>query len=605
MIRIREFLRFISSYVRSGKQYNAELDLKASDLAFLIPHAKKYSPRYLGIIILLLLGIALSLPGPAIMGYIIDKVFVAKNIAKLNVLVGILIAILLLSELVRFVEEYYILRLSQEFTNSIRIQLVKRILSFPMSFFKKFQTGYLLSRVEEVNNLGSFFSVTILSLAENSLRFIGAIFLISNYNFKLTLIALLFLPLFFEVTRRSVGTLRASSIGVMEKNAKVRGKIQETLAAIELVKTYAKEEYESDVIRLSFRKMIELEIIQNLFSSLSGKILGIITGVNLLAILWVGGQEIIANRLTVGHYIAFVTYVGYLYGPIQMFALTFLQFQKAFMASKRISSFLDKTAENESKKREHEFKTVRGDIQCENVYYHYGNGKDVLSDISFSISKGERIAFVGRSGAGKTTLVHLLLGLENPSRGRIIIDGVNSERIRLTSLRNRIGIVSQNIFIFDDSILNNIRYSQPEAGMEDTIAAAKISGCHDFISNLPNGYNTNTGEIGIKLSGGEKQRISIARCVLKKPDLIIFDEPTAHLDPPAARVIIDSMKRVFIDKTWIIISHKLESVAWADKIYVMARGRIVQQGTHESLIKRIGEYRTIFVNDRDSPSKQI
>jgi len=605
MRKIKEYFSLFLSYTRAYKQRKAEIDFSARELAFLVPHAKKYIPRYVGLFFLLLLSSGLSLPGPAITGYIVDKVFVRKDASKLDLLVGLLLAILLLSELVRIVQEYAMLRTSQEFTYSIRVHLIERMLRYPLSFFKDFQTGYLVSRLDEVNLLGSFFSITILSVAENLVRFVGAVFLISRYNLKLTLIAMIVLPLFFEVARRYVGAIRATSMSTMEKSAKVKGKIQETLSGIEVVKTFAKEGYETAEIKTGLRKMIELEIIQNLFSSISGKILGIITSINLLVILWVGGHEIIAGRLTVGQYIAFVAYIGFLYGPIQMFAFTFLHFQRAFIACKRISEFLNKTAEDERPGRKHEFRTIRGDIRFEDVYYHYREGRDVLHGISFSVRKGERIAFVGKSGAGKSTLVHLILGLYEPTAGCVEVDGIDVRTVKLESLRNRIGIVSQNIFLFDDSILNNIKYSRPDASMEEVIAAAKASGCHDFISRFPEGYDTNAGEIGKRLSGGEKQRISIARCLLKKPDLIIFDEPTAHLDPVTVKNLIASIQDLFRDKTCIIISHDLNNIHWADRIFVLKEGLLVQEGTHAELVGMEGEYRELFETHVDGTAESV
>jgi ABC-type bacteriocin/lantibiotic exporter with double-glycine peptidase domain len=499
MNRWRELLRLLREHIRTGRNQKAELSFHWREMAFLRPHFKKHLARYIGLGFLLILSSALSLPGPAITGHIIDKVFGSHNVSRLHLLVLLLLVILLISEIVRTFQEFHLLRLSQEFTFSIRINLLERILRYPLSFFREYQTGYLVSRLDEVNLLGSFFSLTILTLAESLLRFFGAIFLITRYNAKLTLIAILILPLFYEVSRRSMRAIRSTSLGMMERNAKVRGKIQETLSGIEVVKTYAKESREATEIKTGLRKIIEMEIIQNLFSFLSVRILGLITGINLLVILWVGGQEIMSGRLTVGEYVAFVAYIGFLYGPIQMFANTFLQFQRSVMAAKRISSFLASEAEDESPIRTHEFLSLRGDIRFDRVRYAYGNGKDVLHDISFSIRSGEMIAFVGRNGAGKSTLVHLILGLYMPKSGNIEIDGVDLGRVRLRTLRDRIGIVSQNIFLFDDTILNNIKYSRPDATPEDVIAAAEAAGCHDFISRFPEGYNTHVGEAGNEL----------------------------------------------------------------------------------------------------------
>lgn len=594
---IKKFIRIFISYSRKQKRDNTKHKARTRELAFLLPYIKKNRFRYFGLSGLVILSSGLSLPGPYITGIIVDKVFVYKDESMLSVYVGILLVILLISEIVRISQEYHMLRLSQEFTYSIRIGLIERMLKYPLSFFKEFQTGYLVSRLDEANMLGNFFSLAILSLGENLVRFIGAIFLISRYSIKLTLIAIIVLPLLFEVARRSRGAIRATSMQAMEKSAKIRGKIQETMSGIELIKSYSKEGHETSEIKTGLRKMIELEIIQNLFSSVSGKMLGILTGMNLLVILWVSGHEIIKGRLTVGQYFAFVAYISFLYGPIQTFALTFMQFQRALIASKRISEFLDKTTEDERPERKCILSSVKGDIEFDNVNYYYDYGNNVLNKVTFFIRAGEKIAFVGKSGAGKSTLVNLILGFYEPTAGSIKIDGVDLSRVSLKSLRNRIGIVSQNIFLFDDSILNNIKYSRPEASMEEIVAAAKASGCHDFISSFSAGYETNAGEIGKKLSGGEKQRISIARCLLKNPDLVIFDEPTAHLDIPAIKSFIDSINNLFKDKTCIIISHNVNNVQWVDRVLVLDNGVIVQEGTHKTLIDEEGEYKKLFQND--------
>ena len=549
--------------------------------------------RYFGVLGLLIISSILSLPAPAITGYIVDKVFIRKNPAQLSVLVGLLLTLLIVSEIVRAVQEYQMFRLSQEFIFSIRLELLDRILRYPLSFFKKFKSGYLVSRLDEANQLGNFFSVTVLLMAENLVRFVGAIFLISCYNLKLTLISLAILPLFFEVARRSRGALRITSLGAMEQSATTRARIQETLAGIELIKTFSKEAHETSRIKESLRQTMDTEIIQNLLSSISGRILGLIIGANLLAILWFGGHEIMAGRLSVGQYVAFVAYIGYLYGPVQLFSITFLAWQKVFIACKRIGAFMADTAEDENPERTYEFRSLKGEVRFQNVSYHYGDGQDVLHNISFFIPKGDTVAFVGKNGAGKSTIIHLVLGLYTPTLGRIEIDGVDLRCAKLQSLRDRTGIVSQNIFLFDDTILNNLKYGRPEAGMEEVIAAAKASGCNDFISQLPRGYETSAGELGNCLSGGEKQRISIARCLLKNPDLVIFDEPTSNLDPDSTRILVGSIRQLFRAKTCIIISHNLSKVSWVDRIFVLDGGRIVQTGKHEDLIKEDGQYRNL------------
>jgi len=380
----------------------------------------------------------------------------------------------------------------------------------------------------------------------------------------------------------------------MEKGAKVREKIQETFSAIEVVKSFSGEKKETSKIKQRFRKLIETEIILSLFSSISNRMLEIISGLNLIIILWVSGYEIISGRLTIGQYVAFVGYLGYLYGPIQFYAMTFIGFQKTLIACKRISELLSHSTEDDNPNRAYRLNDFQGVIKFNDVSYNYGNGKMVLENISFTINPGDKVAFVGTSGVGKTTLINLILGFYLPSKGRITIDDVDLSTIKLEPLRKRIGIVSQNLFLFNDTVLNNIKYSKPEASLEQIISISKKSDAHNFISELEKGYFTNIGELGKKLSEGQKQRISIARAILRDPEIIIFDEPTTHLDSISIEKLVDSFRKLFVYKTCIFISHRLPQVSWVDKIYVLEKKKIVQKGSHEQLICEEGIYKKMY-----------
>lgn len=593
-MRIKDHFRIILSHLFPKKNCKTKTDFSLNSIKFLFPYIKRQKKRFFCTFLLLFIISLLVLPSPAITGYIVDTVFVNKRLDKLSFLALLLIIILILSEFGRTLQEYYTKRLSQEINFSIQADLVDKILKFPMSLYNNVQTGYLVSRIDEVGYIGVFFTGVFFSLFERSIKFIGALFIIANFNLKLTLISMLILPLLFEVSRRYRQGLQASSFDLMEANAKLRGKIQETFSGIELIKAFSKEINEANNIKGSLKQVMNKEIIQSLFSSTSGKILGVISGINMILILWVSGYEIFHGRLTVGEYVAFVAYIGYLYGPIQLFASIYLRFQMTFIACKRISEFLLKFTEDEDPRRVHKFNKLEGRIEFKNVYHDYQENSEVLKNISFSINKGEKVAFVGESGSGKSTIVSLIMGFYNPSKGDIYIDNIKCQNIELNSLRDKIGLVSQNIFLFNDSILNNIKYSRQDALIEEVIKAAKLSGAHEFISRLPDGYNTHAGELGKKLSGGEKQRISIARSILKNPEIIIFDEPTAHLDSIAANSIINSIQKIFKGKTCIIISHFLKNINWVDRIIVLRNGEILHEGSHDVLTERLSYYKELF-----------
>jgi len=593
-MEIKNYLKITLSYLFSKEKNKAKIDFSFKNIKFLLSYMKKQKKKFFQTSILLFVISLLALPSPAIIGYIVDTVFIEKRLYKLSFLALLLIIILLLSEFCRTIQEYQKKRLTQEINLSIQHDLINKILKFPMSLYNNVKTGYLVSRIDEVSYIGVFFTGIFFSLLENFIKLIGSLFIIATFNLKLTLISLLILPLLFEVSRRYRHGLHASSFDLMEADAKLRGKIQETFSGIEIIKAFSKELQEANKIKDNLKKVMDKEIIQSLFSTTSGRILGLISGINMIVILWVSGYEIFQGRLTVGQYIAFVAYIGYLHGPIQLFASIYLSFQTTLVACKRISEFLLKLTEDEDPRRTHKFKKLDGYIEFKNVSHDYGEDNDVLRNVSFFVNKEEKVAFVGKSGSGKSTIVNLIMGFYEPSKGNIYIDSQECRNINLNSLRNKIGLVSQNIFLFNDSILNNIRYSCQDASIEDVIKAAKLSGAHKFISQLPKGYDTHAGELGKKLSGGEKQRISIARSILKHPEIVIFDEPTAHLDSITANSIIDSIQKVFKDKTCIIISHFLKNIDWVDRIIVLKEGKILQEGAHDILVKRIGHYRELF-----------
>jgi len=594
ILRRMNIFKYYLKIISCHKSNKSNGNIRIKNISFIIPYIKKQKRAFIIAFFLLVINSALILPSPAITGNIIDNVFVRKNMSELSLLVIILFILLFSSNFINIFQEYYFLRLSKEFIYSIRGDLFEKILKLPFSIFSEFQTGYLVSRTDEVNQLGRFFSSTLLYLISDFIKFFGALFFLLHFNSKLTLISLIAMPLFFEISRRYIAGIRASSVDVLEKGARVREIVQESFSGIELIKTFAKEKKEVIKIKKKMRDLLESEIIQNLFSSISGRILGLVTGINLLIILWVSGYEIFKGRFTVGQYVAFVGYINFLYGPVQLLASTYLGFQNTIVACERIAEFFHSVAEDENPNRTYEIKKIAGEIEFKNVYYNYGNGRNCLDDISFTIKAEEKVAIVGASGAGKSTLINLILGLYEPRKGKIFVDGKDLKNITLASLRNKIGIVSQNIFLFNDTILDNIKYSRTDATIEDVIDAARASGAHEFIARLPYGYNTNAGEIGKKLSAGEKQRISIARAILKNPDVIIFDEPTAHLDNIMVKVIYESMKELFKYRTCIIISHHLIDIAWVDHVIVLEDGKISQDGKHEDLINKIGRYHELF-----------
>ncbi|MCD6192985.1 MAG: ABC transporter ATP-binding protein [Candidatus Aminicenantes bacterium] len=455
---------------------------------------------------------------------------------------------------------------------SLKKDLFHRLLHLPLSFYDKTQSGYLLSRIGEVEGLNFFFSNTMVRIVIGGFEFLFSLVILVHLNWRLTIISLLILPFLFLATRVYAKNIRKVSREVMEKAALVSRRIQDTLSGVDVVKVFSAEERETARLHHYLESYKQASVKRVMVFSFSSELLSLIGAVGGFLVLWYSGWDIIRGNFTLGSYIAFSGYLAKLYGPTQLLASVGLSFQPALTALQRVEELM--SLEKEEKGRGRRVTFLRGEIEFRGVTFSYDQ-RPVLRDISFKIRSGEKVLITGPNGSGKSTLVKLILGLYRPQEGEILLDGQKIEELSLESLRERISIVSQNTFLFNDTIWNNIHYSQPEASAKEVREAARLSGAEEFISQLAEGYNILVGETGKKLSGGEKQKIAIARALLKRADILIFDEATTHLDKESARRIGEMIASTFKEKTCLIISHQNKWFSGIDQVIRLDRGRLV------------------------------
>lgn len=548
-----------------------------ADLRRLLPFIRGHWSRTLVAVITMLMASLLSLPGPLLIRYIVDDVLVSRDTQQLGLVILLLAGLQTARLVCSFAASYSFSVLNQKVVISIKQTLFRHLLHLPLSFFDRAQSGYLMARLGEVQRMGLLFSGSLITLAIGFIEFGLSLVMMIILNWRLTILALLLLPLAYQLTRRSSRGLRVTSREVYEKEAEVTRQVQEILSGVRTVKLFATEEQEAQKVERSLSQFLRSAITQSVVSSLTNELVAfsaILTG---FAVLGLGSIEIIAGRFTLGSYMAFAAYMSKVYMPVQLSASIGLTLQPGLVALRRVLNLFDLIAEEKPPAKQ-KVLSLSGEIAFEHVWFSYDGHTPVLRDVTFRIRPGERVATIGPSGAGKTTIAQLLLGLYRPQQGHICFDGQALDTLSPARLRERIGVVSQEIFLFNDTIRNNIRYSQPEASEASIIHAAQLADADEFIRQLPAGYDSRVGEDGVILSAGQRQRLSIARAILKDPDIVILDEATSQLDQESEQRICHALVQAFAGKTLLVIAHRLSTVLAlaVDRVFEIREGCLIE-----------------------------
>ena len=560
-----------------------------------IPILRKFRRRFLVGLSLVALTAALSLPLPFIGRFLIDDVIINRQLPLLVWTVLAMICLAVAGRLLDLYQQYYFDRFNREVVLDIQSGLLDRVFHYSKTFFDRTRTGYLMNRLEEdVHGMGWFFSGTMAVMIENIFRFLGGLIFLLYLDWRLTLIVGIILPGVVIMVRYFSEKLRTLSNESMETQAVVTGNFQESLSSITLIKAFAAEGKTLQQLMGSLKSALNISIEQSTVNALANMAITSLPGIARAAVLFIGAYWVIIGHWSLGSLFAYQAYLVYVFEPAQFLATANLEMQTALASANRIANLFDIIPE-ENTGQGKIVTRLAGNIEFKQVCFAYDANAPILEDINFSIRAGERIAIVGASGDGKTTLISLILRFYKPTGGEILFDGQPASFYNVGSLRERLGYVPQQNWLLAGTIMDNIIYGNPAAGAAEAIEAAKNAGIHDFIATLPEGYQTAVGERGVALSEGQRQRICVARVFLKDLDIILMDEPTSALDGRTGRSLLLSLPLMLKGKTVLIVTNYLGLLRGVDRVFLLRGNRLEAIGAHEELMSQNPYYTSLVI----------
>ncbi|HBM80693.1 MAG TPA: ABC transporter ATP-binding protein, partial [Clostridiaceae bacterium] len=523
---------------------------------------------------------------------------VKPGLSSILFYVGLITLLQILNTLVTYVRGKVMVNVGSSLSAELRNMVYKKIQSLSLDYLSKRKTGDLMNRVtKDTERIKGFIQNQAVFGINQILILIGICIILFATNWKLALMIILPMPvviLFIRITWKKVHSMLHKQWRSMDK---ANSLLQDILSGIRIVKSFGQEEKEIERFKSASRDFADCSGGNEKYFNTIFPAINYVMGAGQFFVMYYGGKLVLKHEMQIGELVQFTQYVGMLYGSLNFMSFLPRMFADAMTAVERIFEIIDAEPDiKDSKDAKH--KDIKGEIILKNVTFGYHSYEPVLENINMDVTPGEMIGLVGHSGAGKSTLINLIMRLYDVDDGEILIDGVDIKDISQKDLRSQIGVVLQENFLFTGTILENIRYSKPNASLEEIITAAKIANAHDFIIRFPDGYDTMVGENGHNLSGGERQRISIARAILNNPKILILDEATASLDIEAEQQIQEALGRLVKDRTTFAIAHRLSTLKNANRLLVIDRGKQAEMGTHDELIRKKGIYYRLVMAQR-------
>ena len=567
-------------------------------LAYARPHWRAVSVCLL----LMLVATSIGLTPPLLMGMLIDDVLAPAQdedydgpMDEATAELGLLVVLLMLVHVSRngldAWRSYFLSRLGQQITFDLRNQVYRHLHDLSLSFYNQRETGRIMASVtQDVGRLQNFISDGLQEVIRDVLTIAIICVILFWKNASLAVLVLLPTPLLVVTTLYFGKRLHVIYRGLWRRWAGLSALLADTIPGVRVVKAFAQERREVGKFEGRSRGLRDGEVRVARVRSVFGPIMTFVTSLGTLIIWWVGGRKVLGGDLSLGDFVAFTGYMWQFYGPVESLCRINHRFQRAATSAERVFEVLDTQPEVVDRPTATAMPAMEGRVEFCGVTFGYEPGKPILKGLDFAVEPGEMIGLAGHSGAGKSTLINLICRFYDVDEGKILIDGQDVRGVQVNSMREQIGVVLQDPFLFNGSVADNIAYGRPGAGLEEIVAAAKAANAHDFVMKMADGYDTVVGERGVRVSGGERQRLSIARAILRGPRILILDEATSNVDTETEAQIQEALARLVRGRTTFAIAHRLSTLKHADRLLILEAGELAEIGTHDELIERDGIY---------------